>query len=445
MRRSLATWAALIVLTGPGWAQELDAEAILARVAQTYAQVEDLSLTGKASADMRVFGMRQRVSIQQTACFQRPNRLRLASTMSGGGGTRTVVCDGRHVYAHQDVTREYTRHPAPGTLREIRDLDSDAPADFGEMIDLPSLLDGVDLSERVEQATVERTGVYSGAPVYVLSLALKGGHTERMWIGRDDFLVRKLEFRLNPEGMLGAMAPAEELTPEEPAEDEGEAMEEAEVGKEFGEALLGAMTQAFKMELTWVERYQDVRVNGGVSSEAFRFRPRAGDRRVEQLSEVPMPEPEPMPLPAPGPGDLTGQVAPDFTLPDLDGTSVTLSQLRGRPVLLYFWDSLCVPCLAQLPDIQALHLEQPGEGLQVVGLNVDRTLDMAKESAEEAGLTFPVLWQDPESPAGAEVSAAYRPEELPRLLVIDAIGIVRADLTGYHDREAIEAVIAAAQ
>jgi peroxiredoxin len=272
--------------------------------------------------------------------------------------------------------------------------------------------------------------------VYVLSLARKGGHTERLWVGRDDYLVRRLEFRLSPDGMFGSPPPEAA-----PGASEGEPQESGDPGEEFGQALLGTMLQALKMEMSWTERYTDLRLNAGVPQDAFRFRPQPGDRRVDRLRDIPLPEREPTPMPELTLGALTGQVAPDFTLPNLAGEPVTLSQLRGKPVLLYFWDSLCIACLAQLPDIEALSEERAADGLQVVGLNVDRSLDTAKESVAQAGLTFPILWQSPDDPESVKVDLAYRPEELPRLLVIDAVGIVRADLVGYHDRAAIEAAV----
>jgi len=445
MTRWIGTAAALALLAGPLLPQETEARAIVARLAETYAHAQDLTLSAKAAADIQLFGMRQRVGLRQSVVFQRPNRLRLESAFSGGG-TRTVVCDGRQVYVHQDVTREYTRRPAPQTLCEIRDLQDDAPLDFGAVVDLPTLLDGADLSERIEDVTVERTGTYAGVPTHVLSLTLKGGHTERLWIGKDDCLVRKLEFRMNPAGAFAGDTGEPQAAPadEAPAV-EGDAMDGAGGLEAFQEALQGMMLQAFRMELTWTERYRDIRLNAGAPAEAFRFRPRPGDRCVERLSEIPVAEPASTPLPPPASGDLTGQVAPDFTLPDLNGTPTSLSQLRGKPVLLYFWDSLCAACLVQLPEIQALHETHAEAGLQVVAVNVDRALDMAKASTEQAKLTFPVLWQDPADPAAEQLNATYRPEELPRLLVIDAIGIVRADLTGYRERAEIEAALAAAR
>jgi peroxiredoxin/outer membrane lipoprotein-sorting protein len=430
--------ALLLLWAGSTWAQEAEAREILARVGEAYAQAQDLSVTGKAAISIRMMGMGQRVGLRQAAWFQRPNKLRLESTMIGRGGTRTVVCDGRHVYVHQDATHEYTRHPAPDTLCEVRDLESDAPGEFGAVIDLPALLDGVDLAERVEEAAVERTGTYAGAPVYVLSLRLKGGHTERLWVGQEDSLVRKIEFRFGMEEAMEGVAPDGESAPEEPVA-EGETEGQSDPTEGLDEAMMGALMGGLQLEMTWTERLRDTRLNAGAPNDVFRFRPRRGDRRVQKLSDIDMPEPEldgePMPMPEPEPmPDLSGQAAPDFTLPTLEGTSVTMGQLRGKPVLIDFWASWCPPCRMALPNVQALHDEYAEKGLQVIGISVDATADEAKKAAEEFGLSFPVLWADPTSPELQQATLAYGLTSIPRLFLVDADGVIQADMTGYHEK-----------
>jgi cytochrome c biogenesis protein CcmG, thiol:disulfide interchange protein DsbE len=57
-----------------------------------------------------------------------------------------------------------------------------------------------------------------------------------------------------------------------------------------------------------------------------------------------------------------GQVAPDFTLTDLEGREVKLSDFRGRPVWINVWASWCAPCRAEMPDIDAVYREQRASG-----------------------------------------------------------------------------------
>jgi thiol-disulfide isomerase/thioredoxin len=111
-----------------------------------------------------------------------------------------------------------------------------------------------------------------------------------------------------------------------------------------------------------------------------------------------------------------------------------MGQLRGKPVLIDFWASWCPPCRMALPNVQALHDEYAEKGLQVIGISVDATADEAKKAAEEFGLSFPVLWADPTSPELQQATLAYGLTSIPRLFLVDADGVIQADMTGYHEK-----------
>ena len=68
--------------------------------------------------------------------------------------------------------------------------------------------------------------------------------------------------------------------------------------------------------------------------------------------------------PTPKPG-----LAPDFGLNDLNGQRVTLSQYRGKPVMLNFWASWCGPCRIEIPEVQALHEAHPGNDVIILAVN----------------------------------------------------------------------------
>jgi len=71
---------------------------------------------------------------------------------------------------------------------------------------------------------------------------------------------------------------------------------------------------------------------------------------------------------------FTGKPAPDFSLSDLAGNTVTLSRERGNVVLLNFWYSSCVPCRRETPDLATLHRAYYGHGFKVLGVNLDDLL-----------------------------------------------------------------------
>ena len=90
-----------------------------------------------------------------------------------------------------------------------------------------------------------------------------------------------------------------------------------------------------------------------------------------------------------------GDAAPDFTLPTADGSTVTLSDLRGRRVIVYFYPAAMTPgCTTQACDFRDSLASLQGAGFAVVGVSPD-TVDKLAAFVEQEQLTFP-LASDPE-------------------------------------------------
>jgi peroxiredoxin Q/BCP len=86
-----------------------------------------------------------------------------------------------------------------------------------------------------------------------------------------------------------------------------------------------------------------------------------------------------------------GEVAPDFTLPDQAGNDVTLSDLRGKPVVLYFYPRADTPgCTTQACGIRDRHADYDLAGAQVVGVSPD-TVSAQRKFAEKYDLDFTLL------------------------------------------------------
>jgi cytochrome c biogenesis protein CcmG/thiol:disulfide interchange protein DsbE len=92
----------------------------------------------------------------------------------------------------------------------------------------------------------------------------------------------------------------------------------------------------------------------------------------------PAPDREPFPL--------------DFKLPDLQGNTVRLSDLRGKVVLLNFWATWCVPCRTEMPSMQALYEDYRDQGFTILAISSDvQGEEVVAPFVAEYGLTFPVL------------------------------------------------------
>jgi thioredoxin-dependent peroxiredoxin len=86
-----------------------------------------------------------------------------------------------------------------------------------------------------------------------------------------------------------------------------------------------------------------------------------------------------------------GQEAPDFKLPDQDGNDVTLSELRGQPVVLYFFPKADTPgCTAQACGVRDHGSDYAGSGARVVGVSPD-TVAAQRKFADKYGLDFTLL------------------------------------------------------
>jgi thiol-disulfide isomerase/thioredoxin len=142
--------------------------------------------------------------------------------------------------------------------------------------------------------------------------------------------------------------------------------------------------------------------------------------------------------PAAGPAPKVGEVAPDFTLPDLSGEPVGLAGLRGRPVLVNFWATWCPPCRAEMPDLDEVARESAGSGLTVLAVNLQ------EDPLTIAGYlrTLGVGGVRPLTDTTGAIFRQYRVSGLPMTVAVDRDGIVREIHVGPLTRRGIEARVA---
>jgi peroxiredoxin len=135
-------------------------------------------------------------------------------------------------------------------------------------------------------------------------------------------------------------------------------------------------------------------------------------------------------------GPEIGNLAPDFTLQTLDGKSVTLSDFRGKMLMLVFWVMECKECIRELPHIQAIFDEKISDSLVVLTVNVANSMTDVEEFVNTNKYTFPVLLD-----LDAEVCIKYR-HGAPTTFFIDTNGTIREvkDET-FQSRDEIESIL----
>ena len=119
-------------------------------------------------------------------------------------------------------------------------------------------------------------------------------------------------------------------------------------------------------------------------------------------------------------------LAPDFTLPTIDGKQLKLSDYRGKVVILDFWATWCPPCRKGIPDLIELKKKYGSKGLEVIGISLDTdTKAQVAGFAKTNGMNYPVVY------GNQAVTQLYGGiEAIPTTFVIDKKGKIVANYQG---------------
>jgi thiol-disulfide isomerase/thioredoxin len=116
---------------------------------------------------------------------------------------------------------------------------------------------------------------------------------------------------------------------------------------------------------------------------------------------------------------------PDIVLPTLDGGTFRLAAEHGKPVVVNFWATWCLPCRAELPAFEQVIKSYQGDDLVIVGVDLAEPPDVVSKYVAELGLTYPIALDE-----DGEVSALYRIQGLPTTLFVGRDGTIRDVVVG---------------
>jgi thiol-disulfide isomerase/thioredoxin len=136
---------------------------------------------------------------------------------------------------------------------------------------------------------------------------------------------------------------------------------------------------------------------------------------------------------------LRGKAAPAFTLTDIDGKKVSLSDFKGQPLVVNFWGTYCAPCKIEMPWLETFSKKYAADGFHVIGVTYDSEVgkDTITKDAKQLGVTYPILLSDPK----AEKDYLSDSEVLPMSFYVDRTGKIIEVTAGLGSEDELEAMV----
>ncbi len=124
-----------------------------------------------------------------------------------------------------------------------------------------------------------------------------------------------------------------------------------------------------------------------------------------------------------------GSVAPEFTVKDLAGKELKLSDLKGKVVLVNFWATWCPPCKEEIPSMMKLNQSMAGKQFQMLAISIDEGGREAVEKYfKKSGYSLPAYLDN-----DGAASRSYGTTGVPETFIVDTKGIIRKKIVGGMD------------
>jgi len=376
----------MVLAADPTPTPDPKAESVLKDFAKYYSEAKTFQAKLTSVLNMEAKGMKNQMESVYDLAVQRPDKLsfRLTSGMMGG----VIVSDGTTKNVFIPMVKKYTAEKAPANLNDVFDpfvramITQSLPFGFEPLLTTDIR---ADLQEGTKQVTYGGSVELNGAKAHLVKFQTTVFDVN-LWIAEGE---RPLLLKTEAVMDIAAL-PAEQI-------------------KQF---------EIKDMRRTTV--YSDWKINEPIAAEVFQFQPPADTEKVESF----------MPGGA-GSGagkasPLIGQVAPDFTLPNLAGEEVKLSSLKGKVVLLDFWATWCPPCVRSLPVLAEVTKPLESQGVVFYAVNAREDAAKIQEFLKSKELNIPVLRD-----ADGAIMKLYGVQSIPQSVLIDKEGVIRAVHVGF--------------
>jgi cytochrome c biogenesis protein CcmG/thiol:disulfide interchange protein DsbE len=171
-----------------------------------------------------------------------------------------------------------------------------------------------------------------------------------------------------------------------------------------------------KVDYVYTTTYNIVELNPSLSESLFKFFPPEGAERIADFER--------------GPVALVGKPAPPLKLKTLDGKDFDLVSLLGKPVIIDFWATWCMPCRKSMPQVAKLYEEFKAMGLNLVSVSLDEDPADAARFVMQRKYSWTMV-ADPSSSSSRD----WGESAIPRVVLIGKDGKVWFDVQGFDDEE----------
>lgn len=341
---------------------------------KTYQYSTDMTM------DMEMDGHPTKMMMTSTTSAINPDRLRIESKASMGGGA-TIVSDGEFTWTYIPMLKQYTKKAAiGGVMGAFPGLGFEKMPDEAKMAEASRIL----RSEIVEVDGQKHDCWVMELKVDALPLPAPPGAQIRdvvMTRWMDKTLL--MDLRSDTKGKMDA----------------------------------GPMKANMHQQM----RTHSIRLDQPLEESLFRFTPPEGAREVESIG-----------LGGTQTAKLTGKEAPEFHLTAMDGAKLDSSALRGKPVLLDFWTTWCGPCRKDMPTLEKIATDYKASGLVVIGVNGGEEAELVRKFLASEHISYPIALTD-----NSDILAAYGVSAFPTYVLIGPDGKVAGQQIGSSGEQAL--------